>query len=791
MSQAQRNLPAPAIEVVNGTLAYLGALSGRQKSLLVAAGIFLIVLLLPGTITLRLLSLFIAAGLTLQAIKENPLPPLPLKAPVILWTALAVLSLLWAVDPGYTLGEIQAEILYPLLAFLVFFGATRGRAELRLWLYCLLAVAAAMSVAAIVLGRAGDNASPVRYVYAGVGSYTTFVVAVFPFAVLVLLRMVPRRLPYAPLWLLLPLLLVAAYLTYNRAFWIALAGSSLALLTLLAMRARASRKRILLVASIVSIVALSSVAFYEVLMYRAGMPAHFASVLEQITTSDGRLQLWQFAVRQISEHPWTGTGFGQRSFGYAHPEMLPVQPDLWHPHNMLLSHGVQMGVPGIIAFGLLILAVLREFWRLYTDADSELRELGAVGVALVVGVLIKNMTDSFLYREHALLFWSLVGMTLGYARHKQRRMPNRAPAPGDAGGAPDAGAALKFLVIRRDNIGDLVCTTPLVHALRGRYPRGRICFLVNSYNRPVVENNPDIDAVYDYTKAKHRDRGESLLGVYWRRMRLMHALRRERFDYAIIAGAHFLPRALGLARAVRPRHIVGFTEPGRRGVGHIDVGVPYTLPHPMHEVEDVFRLLRPFGIEGPPPPMRVHPAAAAAAEAALAARGLARTHVIGVHVSARKTSNRWPAERFVALIRALHRRYGASFMLFWSPGSASNPRHPGDDEKAQAILAGLQGLPVLPFATEQLDRLMAGLACCHQVICSDGGALHIAAALGKPIVCFFGKSDATRWYPWGVPHQLLQPESNEVGDIEPAQAEAAFVKLLARSEAVAPSPVRA
>ena len=348
---------------------------------------------------------------------------------------------------------------------------------------------------------------------------------------------------------------------------------------------------------------------------------------------------------------------------------------------------------------------------------------------------------------------------------------------------------LKFLVIRRDNIGDLVCTTPLIHSLRTHFPKERICVLVNSYNRPVVENNPDIDAVYDYTKAKHRDKGENLLGIYWRRIRLMLTLRRERFDYAIIAGAHFLPRTLGLARAVHPRHIIGFTEPGGHGVRHIDMGVPYTLPLPMHEVEDVFRLLQPLGIEEAPPPMRVYPAAAAltAVKAALTDANLSRGHVIGVHVSARKTSNRWPAGHFVDLIRALHRRYGASFMLFWSPGSASNPRHPGDDEKAQEILAGLHGVPVLPFATERLDQLIAGLACCHQVICSDGGALHIAAALGKPVLCFFGKSEATRWYPWGVPYQLLQPPSKEVSDIEPGQAEAEFIKLLERPNASAPS----
>ena len=63
-------------------------------------------------------------------------------------------------------------------------------------------------------------------------------------------------------------------------------------------------------------------------------------------------------------------------------------------------------------------------------------------------------------------------------------------------------APRKLLVIRRDNIGDLVCTTPLLRSLRQKYPEARIDALVTSYNEPILENNPDVDYVYAYTKAK-------------------------------------------------------------------------------------------------------------------------------------------------------------------------------------------------------------------------------------------------------------------------------------------------
>jgi ADP-heptose:LPS heptosyltransferase len=350
--------------------------------------------------------------------------------------------------------------------------------------------------------------------------------------------------------------------------------------------------------------------------------------------------------------------------------------------------------------------------------------------------------------------------------------------------APQTDEAPRIIVIRRDNIGDLVCTTPLVRALRKRFPQARLCMLVNSYNRAAVDNNPDIDKVYAYTKGKHRAAGESLIGVYWCRMRMFWELRRERFDYAIIAGAHFLPRALSLARALRPRHIIGFTEAGKPGTSHIDIGIPYDPPRPLHEVEDIFRLLAPLGIEGTPPPARVYAEAAEITRVQASMRerwGDEPGPCIGVHISARKPSNRWPAEHFVALLRRLHTERSARFLLFWAPGAADDPRHPGDDDKANEILDGVQGLPVLPIATERLEQLIAGLSCCQQVICSDGGAMHIAAALDKPTLCFFGNSDRIRWHPWGVPHLLLQPPSRDVRDVSPAEASAAFAELVSMS----------
>jgi ADP-heptose:LPS heptosyltransferase len=342
---------------------------------------------------------------------------------------------------------------------------------------------------------------------------------------------------------------------------------------------------------------------------------------------------------------------------------------------------------------------------------------------------------------------------------------------------------MKFLVIRRDNIGDLVCTTPLIRALREHYPDARIDALVNSYNAPVLAHNPDLDHVFAYTKAKHRAHGETALGVHLRRMRLMWSLRREGYDYVILANGGYLSRPLRLARWVSPRSIVGFVPPKMANSG-VDQGVSIDR-EPRHEVENIFRLLLPLGIGGMPPGLRLAPDPA---QKQRAARRLADApwfdagrDTVAIHISARKVPQRWPAERFAALMRRLYEQRGCQFLLFWSPGDEHNPLHPGDDGKAAAILAACDDLPVLPYATEHLEELIGGLALCNAMVCSDGGAMHIGAALGLPIVCFFGNSDPCTWRPWGVPHEVLQKPSRDVNDISVEDATLAFDRLFAAS----------
>jgi ADP-heptose:LPS heptosyltransferase len=321
----------------------------------------------------------------------------------------------------------------------------------------------------------------------------------------------------------------------------------------------------------------------------------------------------------------------------------------------------------------------------------------------------------------------------------------------------------KILIIRRDNIGDLVCTTPLIAALRQRFPEGWLGALVNSYNAPVLDGNPDLDEVFVYTKAKHRGQNESLPGILWRRLMMMRQLRRMQLDDVILAAPAPQPRLIALARWLKPKRIIGFGENGG-----LDVSLSLDKDD-RHEVEDVFRVATIYGIEGPPPTCKV---------AVPIAVSPAPTLTIGVHISARKPSQRWPAERFAETIKAIASLGPVRFILLWSPGTEDNPLHPGDDAKAREVMARVgASATVIPSPTQTLAELIAALAECDAMICADGGAMHIGAGLGLPIVCLFGNSGATHWRPWGVHYRLLQKPSLDVADIGVDEVVSAFASL--------------
>lgn len=305
---------------------------------------------------------------------------------------------------------------------------------------------------------------------------------------------------------------------------------------------------------------------------------------------------------------------------------------------------------------------------------------------------------------------------------------------------------MNILVIRRDNIGDLVCTTPALATLRQSFPEAWIGVLVNSYNVAVLQDNPSVDAVFAYRKAKHLAPGESRWKTWFQTALLLWRLRRRQIDVAIVAS----PGGTRYARLIGARKIIA--DKATTG---------------LHEVEAVEQMLAPLGVAPGNGPLQIFPSAPRVAALQRAFGALHdKKQIWAVHLSAREASRQWPTQHYIDLMQALAAPE-RGFALFWSPGRSDNPMHPGDDEKAAAVLATCDNLGVLAMPTHCLDDLIAGLARCHGFIGADGGAMHVAVAVGLPTVALFENSAAKRcrWHPWQVPYRLLQASTFAVHDI--------------------------
>lgn len=326
----------------------------------------------------------------------------------------------------------------------------------------------------------------------------------------------------------------------------------------------------------------------------------------------------------------------------------------------------------------------------------------------------------------------------------------------------------KILVIRRDNIGDLVCTTPAFAALRKHYPDAKIGALVNSYNAEVLRGNPNVDQVFVYQKLKHAGNLSNRIKALVERFKLIIQLRRWRPDVTILAKSSYDRHGLNFARLIGAKNIIGFVpDEINQAKGLPDIRLKTPEFTAVHEVEAINQLLAPLGINDALGPLQVFPDASAVEK--LTKQLPAAKHRIALHISAREPERRWGNANFIALAKhILETQPDSQILLFWSPGKADDPRHPGDDEAAADLIKAVQSSRLIPMHTQNLTELIAALSLCDLFIGTDGGAMHLAVGLNKKVLAMFeSKLDKlNHWYPWQVICGVVHNKQTENSDID-------------------------
>lgn len=419
------------------TIRALAPFAGRlREALLTTCGVYLVLLQTQQLTALRSVVWGVLIVLTLLAL-ASPAPPgeralirsratLAVIVPLGTWAIWCALSLAWSAQPSLTLREVKREIVDGLVIFVAFFLAATDERALRPLVLWTLAATAALAGVAIAMELLGGRFNP-ALLHHGHGTYSTHLVLVAPLA---LLFWLPAPVGFADgpraqvaFWSFAILVLAAARLTDNRMIWLALIVevAVVALAAGLRWSHLLEGRRLRYAAFTIAVVAVMAATFVVVSQEKAVLVSPARPTLAQAFADDPRLPLWDLTIERIRMRPWTGYGFGRRIIGEDLAASLN-DPLLTHAHNIFVSQCLQTGAIGL---ALLVASLAAFAWRcsrFVRSRDDPLAVVGLIGLALVAGLVVKNLTDDFLYRSNAREFWALAAMTLGYGLRRERRV---------------------------------------------------------------------------------------------------------------------------------------------------------------------------------------------------------------------------------------------------------------------------------------------------------------------------------------------------------------------------------
>jgi heptosyltransferase-2 len=289
---------------------------------------------------------------------------------------------------------------------------------------------------------------------------------------------------------------------------------------------------------------------------------------------------------------------------------------------------------------------------------------------------------------------------------------------------------MKIMVRATNWVGDAIMALPALRAVRQRHPDAKISIVARPYVADIYRGQQVCDELIPYDpNGEHRG---------WSgRKKLIAGLRSRKFDVALLLQNAF--DAAWLAwRAQIPQRI-GYARDARSFLLTKAIPIPKPGEIPPHETFYYLELLRRVGwldqlTDEPHITLRVPDAARQRAMQTLLEAG-ARLHAIRIAVGAGASygsAKCWPPDRFAKSLNSLLSSTDADVILFGTPSELP---------VSAAIAAELQRPPINLTGKTSIADLAGLLSQCHLFLGNDSGAMHVAAAVGLPVVAVFGPTD--------------------------------------------------
>lgn len=296
----------------------------------------------------------------------------------------------------------------------------------------------------------------------------------------------------------------------------------------------------------------------------------------------------------------------------------------------------------------------------------------------------------------------------------------------------------KILIVKLRYIGDVLLATPTVRAIKAARPDVRITMMVNRGTEDVLSGNPDIDEIVVLDK-----------GSLAAQSRLIAGLWNRRFDTVIDLTDGDRSAFLSWVSGASVR--IGFNDEHRwRGKYYTEVVQP--VPGVQHRIDRDLDALKPLDIQAgsKDPQLWLTPEEMNSADQLLDELGVQRSQpIVVLQPGARYWFKAWPPERFAELADQLTSQYGCQVLI-----GGSNQ----DIDLAEQIRQMAKSSPIVMAGRTTIKQFAAIAKKSALFVGSDSGAMHIASAVGAPVVALFGPSNPREWGSRGGPVEVLYKE---------------------------------
>ncbi len=302
----------------------------------------------------------------------------------------------------------------------------------------------------------------------------------------------------------------------------------------------------------------------------------------------------------------------------------------------------------------------------------------------------------------------------------------------------------RILIVRLSALGDVVCTLPALTSLRKGYPDAHIAWLVEDRSGDLLKDHPLLDELIVFPRSRWQQTFSQRVG-HWRTLadcyQFFSGLRSRRFDTAIDFQGNAKSGFLTYVSGARLR--VGFDRRNSTEGNFVFINrrVPIANPY-IARTQKYLELAHAVGgAPGRMPAVLATWRDESAKAAAFFRRAALRRPVVVIHPGTSEFGafKRWPPERFGELARRLARHHKASILITWGPRERT---------LAAKVAATAGRAATLSMPTRSLRELAELLRRADLFIGADTGPMHIAAAVGVPVVALFGPKDPVLHRPY-------------------------------------------